>query len=321
MISVIIPAWNALRWLPETLGSVMSQKGARFEVVLVDDGSTDNTADYVAREWPQVRLVRSENRGVSHARNLGTAEAQGELVKYLDADDLLLPGTLARQESLMSANPGSDVVYGNWQWLKEQADGRFELGEKVLRRIEDAHADPELAFLSDFWCPTGAYLYKRSFLQNILPWKEWLPIIQDARFAWDAAAAGARWMHDEEISVLYRHHRKGSVSTRNAEAFLRDCLTNVADIQTLWAADQLGLESARAGSVAQTLAALARKLAPLNEELFQESLKRLEMVSPGYQPSTPLGLAVLSKLLGYHRAVRVAAVLDRLKKPSAFVVP
>jgi hypothetical protein len=314
MISVIIPAWNALRWLPETLGSVMTQEGAGFEVVLVDDGSTDGTGDYVAREWPQVRLVRSENLGVSHARNLGTAEARGDLVKYLDADDVLMPSTLARQAALMSAHPEADVVYGDWRRLEEQADGGFSFGEQVRRSLEDVDADPELALFATFWCPTGAYLFRRGFLEKVLPWKEWLPVVQDARFAWDAAAAGARWVHDEAVSVLYRQHLKGSVSTRSRAAFLRDCLKNTLSIHEEWrrrsTPDQ---RVVREGRIIEALAALTRQAAALDDGLFEDCVRHLRAVSPDYQPSAPRWLAACSRVTGFSRAAKLAGLADRVR--------
>jgi glycosyltransferase involved in cell wall biosynthesis len=314
LISVVIPAWNALRWLPETLDSVMTQHGADFEIVLVDDGSTDGTADYVTQTWPQVRLLRTENRGVSHARNLGTAQARGALVKYLDADDVLLPGTLARQAALMAAHSQADVVYGDWQRLDERPDGSFAPGETVHRSIEQVHEDPEIAFFTHFWCPTGAYLYRRVFLEKVLPWKEWLPVIQDARFAWDAAAAGARWVHDEQVAVLYRQHRHGSVSTRSRLAFLRDCLANTQSIEEHWRlksnAQQL---AARRQWIIQGLGNLCRQAAGLDDRLFEQCSRLLQQLCPAYLPTSPPWLAACSRVTGFRTAARLAGLADRLR--------
>lgn len=314
LISVIIPAWNALRWLPETLGGVMAQEGVEFEVIAVDDGSTDGTADFVAKTWPQARLLRTENRGVSHARNLGTAEARGRLVKYLDADDQLTPGTLARQAALLAAQPGADVAYGDWQRLDELHDGTFIPGETIRRRIEDVDADPELAFFAEFWCPTGAYLWRRAFLEKVLPWKESLPVIQDARFAWDAAAAGACWAHDAQVSVLYRQHRRGSVSTRSRLAFLRDSLVSTLGIHESWrrrsAPDRLAVRERR---VIEALASLTRQAAALDDGFFWECARHLDALCPGYQPERPRSLALCSRLTGFTTAARLAGLADRAR--------
>jgi glycosyltransferase involved in cell wall biosynthesis len=311
VVSVIIPAYNAIRWLQETLASVAAQSGVDFEVIIVDDGSTDATATYVAANWPQFQLVRSTNRGVSHARNLGTAEAQGDLIQYLDADDLLFPGKLQRQVALFETHPEVDVIYSNWQRLNESADGQFVLGEVVCRAIEDIHPDPEIAFFATLWCPTGGYLYRRAFLDQVLPWKEWLPVVQDARFAWDAAAAGARWLHDPTPSVLYRQHRSGSVSTQNRLAFLLDCLANVEDIRRHWEAKHPLTPDQRQAILSGYESAM-RGLFAIDLNAFHRAYQQLLAFDPGYQPSHP-GLRRLSKFLGYENAERIAQAWRQLK--------
>jgi glycosyltransferase involved in cell wall biosynthesis len=313
--SIIIPAFNARRWLPATLASVASQEGVEWEVIIVDDGSTDGTADYVEKEWPRFRLIRTENFGVSHARNLGTSTAVGEFIQYLDADDLLLPGKLKRQVRLLSSNPTVDAIYSNWQRLNEQDDGHFLLGEKVCRKFEDIDVDPEIAFFSSMWCPTGAYLFRRSFLNRILPWKDWLPVIQDARFAWDAAAAGARWLHDPDISVLYRQHRSGSVSTTNRRAFLLDCAVNIDDIKVLW--DQRGeLTPSRREALIGGYENVMRGLYVVDTDAFLRVYQRLLQLEPGYLPSHR-GLRWISRFIGYENAERIAQAWRWLKAVSA----
>jgi glycosyltransferase involved in cell wall biosynthesis len=314
VVSIIIPAYNALRWLPETLASVAAQAGIEKEVIIVDDGSTDGTAAYLEKEWHQFSLIRTHNLGVSHARNIGTEAAQGEWIQYLDADDLLMPGKLSRQVQLMREHSEADVIYSNWQRLNEDDDGQFRLGEKICRKYEDIHADPEIAFFSAIWCPTGAYLYRRNFLNKLLPWKEWLPVIQDARFAWDAAAAGAHWLHDPEISVLYRQHRSGSVSTRNRRAFLLDCVANMDDIRSIWELkgqlshdrkDVLikGYESSIRGMYLEDVIA------------FRKLYQRVLEFEPKYRPSN-CWLRVASIFLGYEGAEMVSHHWRKLKNKS-----
>lgn len=311
VISVIIPAYNARRWLPETLRSVAAQDGVEMEIVVVDDGSKDDTAEYVLREWPQVRLIRTENRGVSHARNTGTEAARGELIQYLDADDLLLPGKMRRHEELLRQHPEADVVYAAWQRLQEKVTGEFVPAEKVRHSIEDVHADPEIAFFSGFWCPTGAYMFRRQMVEKILPWKEWLPVVQDARFAWDAAAAGARWLRDPEISVLYRQHLSGSVSTRNRRAFQQDCLANMNDIRRHWEKEGT-LAGDRKKCLLNSYEALAAVFYETDPKVFQEVHRSLLEVEPAWQPSSA-SLRVLSRFLGYENAQRVSCCWRRIK--------
>src|SRR5579859_6937798 len=102
MISVVIPSYNAARWIRETLASAIDQTDD-FEIIIVDDGSTDGTSEIVEREFPWVRLIRTPNRGASYARNTGTEAASGDFIQYLDADDLLAVGKIAKQIAALEA--------------------------------------------------------------------------------------------------------------------------------------------------------------------------------------------------------------------------
>lgn len=114
MISVIIPAYNAQRYLRQALESVLSQCGVEIEVVVVDDGSTDATPDIVAEYVShdiRVRLLRRENGGLGAARNSGVNASVGEWVTFLDSDDVLLPDALAALLSEIGST-GCDIVVG-----------------------------------------------------------------------------------------------------------------------------------------------------------------------------------------------------------------
>ncbi len=95
-VTVVIPAYNAERFLRATLESLRAQTFRDFQTVVVDDGSTDNTSGLV-REYPEVRLVTQPNAGVAAARNRGVRETRSEWVAFLDADDLWMPEKLRLQ--------------------------------------------------------------------------------------------------------------------------------------------------------------------------------------------------------------------------------
>lgn len=124
LISVIIPAYNAERFLPETLRSACAQTYRRLEIVVVDDGSTDGTAD-IARFFEagdaRVRLLQQKNAGVAAARNLGIAHSRGQFIAPLDADDVWYPRKLERQvEILLAADQSVGVVYSAWECIDEE---------------------------------------------------------------------------------------------------------------------------------------------------------------------------------------------------------
>jgi glycosyltransferase involved in cell wall biosynthesis len=104
-ISVVIPAFNAAWCVHKAIDSVLAQEFRDFELLVIDDGSTDNTDVVLARYGDAIQVVRQPNGGLSNARNAGIRESRGELVAFLDADDWWLPGKLARQVALMRAQP------------------------------------------------------------------------------------------------------------------------------------------------------------------------------------------------------------------------
>src|SRR5215204_5307150 len=116
LVSVIIPCYNQAHFLGEAIESVLAQSYPHFEIIVVDDGSTDNTFE-VASHYSKVRLIRQENRGVSRARNAGLRESEGSYVVFLDADDRLLPGALDAGLECFEAHPESAFVDGDYRYI------------------------------------------------------------------------------------------------------------------------------------------------------------------------------------------------------------
>ena len=116
-VSVVIPAYNAMVYLPETLESLWKQTFTDFEVVVVDDGSTDNIRGWAtSQEDPRFRLVSQENRGLAGARNTGIREARADYVAFLDADDLWEPSKLELQMAALLRSPNAALAY-TWSAL------------------------------------------------------------------------------------------------------------------------------------------------------------------------------------------------------------
>lgn len=114
-ISAIIPAYNAERYIRRCIESIVSQSFSGLEIIIVNDGSSDNTgsiSDSLAEEYPAVRVIHRENGGVCAARNTGIKAAQGEYLCFVDADDLLLPDALNKLWKKVEEHPGVDVVVG-----------------------------------------------------------------------------------------------------------------------------------------------------------------------------------------------------------------
>ena len=124
LVSIIIPTFNRAGFLAATLDSVLSQDYPAKELVVVDDGSTDDTAEVCARH--PVRYLRQENRGGSAARNAGAQNSAGELFVFLDDDDLLADGSLTKRIAHWLEEPQYDLLLGKLRRFVESEPGKFE---------------------------------------------------------------------------------------------------------------------------------------------------------------------------------------------------
>jgi glycosyltransferase involved in cell wall biosynthesis len=126
--SVIVPTYNYARYLQRALDSILAQERSDYEIVVVDDGSTDDTAEVVRRYQDKatrrIEYVFQNNRGLSAARNHGISLASGEYLLFLDADDELLPGALRQFHSALERTPGLDFVVGGREWVS--VDGKVK---------------------------------------------------------------------------------------------------------------------------------------------------------------------------------------------------
>lgn len=132
LISVVMSVFNNRAYLGEAIESVLSQTGAPHELIVIDDGSTDGSADVVKSYGEGVRYVYQPNSGIGPATNRGLALATGEYLASLDSDDLWLPGKTAAQLAFLAADPSCDLVFGHYEEFvtPELPSGRLTLGDR-----------------------------------------------------------------------------------------------------------------------------------------------------------------------------------------------
>lgn len=166
LVTTIIPVYNRPVLLREAVGSVLDQNYRPVEIIIVDDGSTDETAgvaDTLAEEHPlEIRTVHQANAGPGLAREAGRRIARGEYIQYLDSDDVLLPGKFERQVAGLRANPTCDVGYGKTRYSVG--------GERPWKRTGEEIVTMFPAFLKSRWWDTSTPLYRRSVVDAAGPW-------------------------------------------------------------------------------------------------------------------------------------------------------
>jgi glycosyltransferase involved in cell wall biosynthesis len=309
LVSIVIPCYNAQRFLAETLESAFVQTYPRTEIIVVDDGSTDATAQLIRSCGDRVKAEFDCNRGASAARNRGTALARGEFIQYLDADDLLLPDAIERRITVLRET-NADVAYSDWEKLVEGPEGLFEVGDRITRRIEDLHPKAEIAQLN-FWAPPAALTYRRTIIEKIGGWKEWLPIIQDARFIQDAGLVGGRFVYAPGVGARYRV-TNSSLSRRNEAAFVLDVFRNGCDLQAVFEA-RGGMSTEERQAIIQVYDYVARSLFYQEQVTFRDCVARLYKLEPHFQIRWPKVAQLVSAMVGFKAATALLPLLTRLR--------
>jgi GT2 family glycosyltransferase len=173
VVSVIIPTFNRWPMIGEAVESVLSQSFGDFELIVVDDGSTDGTATELARFGSNLRILSTPRRGVSAARNLGASRAVGRYIAFLDSDDLWRPGKLARQTAFMDKHTEAQICQTEEIWIRHgvrvnpKAVHRKPSGDIFLRSLDLCLVSP------------SAVMMKRELFQRVGGFDETFPVCED----------------------------------------------------------------------------------------------------------------------------------------------
>jgi glycosyltransferase involved in cell wall biosynthesis len=171
LLSVVIPAYNSARFIGEAIESVLAQGHPEIELLVVDDGSTDDTADVVARHGKPVKLVRQQNSGAAVARNTGMRVARGRYVAFLDADDLWLPGKIDAQLAHLEQHPDVSLCCTWFDLLQPDSSGTYIVdANKSDRNALDGAGYSKLTYadlLLDCEVWTSTVVVRRELLDQV----------------------------------------------------------------------------------------------------------------------------------------------------------
>ncbi len=207
-VSVIIPVYNSERYIEETLSSVFDQTISCYEIIVIDDGSTDDTFHIIQNYKKKIRYVRQDHKGVSAARNRGLSLARGDYVAFLDADDLCKLGKLQKQIDILEKNSQIDYVHSGWC--------RIDENNKEIKQVKPWLYAPILDLIS--WLKyqpvfLGAILFRKSCFKELDSFNEQLLQAEDTDFLLRLAQNGANGTWLKELTVCYRFHEESL--TRN----------------------------------------------------------------------------------------------------------
>lgn len=238
LVSILIPAYNAERWIADTIESVLAQDWPHKELIIVDDGSTDDTLA-IARSFSadNVKVVSQPNAGASAARNRALSLARGDYIQWLDADDLLAPDKLSRQ--LRGAKPGatSRVLLSSsfGEFFADPADAEF-----VPNSLwQDLSPIDFLLnrFTQNAWMCPAVWLVSRRLIEAAGRWDERLSLDDDGEYFSRVAAHSEQIRFVPEARSYYRRGLVGSlsrtVSTRACDSLLLSLSLCISHLRSL----------------------------------------------------------------------------------------
>jgi glycosyltransferase involved in cell wall biosynthesis len=197
LLSVVIPTYNAGHYLDAAISSVRQQGVKDSQLIVVNDGSTDNTAALLCAYGTDIIALHQENSGPAAARNAGVGIASGQYLAFLDADDTWPAGRLERQLQVMETNPATDIVQGQIQEFRI-SDGELQLSGGPY-----------------FANTMGSALFRKSVFDRIGPLDEALLYCEDLDWFFAAQAGGVGIHREERVSQFYRRHSENLTNRKD----------------------------------------------------------------------------------------------------------
>jgi glycosyltransferase involved in cell wall biosynthesis len=206
LVSVVIPAYNCAAYIIEAIESVISQTYAAWEVIVIDDGSKDETSQVLQPYKSVIRYEYQQNQGVSIARNHGIELARGEFVAFLDADDFFLPDKLAAQIAMFKAQPSLGIVHSGWR--KVNSKGEFLQDVTPWENVPKLDLEMWLR-----WKPVlpSAMMFRREWLQRAGGFDPRFPPAEDTDLALRLALMGCETEWLKQVTVCYRQHEQSAM--------------------------------------------------------------------------------------------------------------
>jgi glycosyltransferase involved in cell wall biosynthesis len=214
LVSVIIPAYNCARYLPAAIESALGQTYPAVEIIVVNDGSTDETSE-VLSHYSSIISIQQKNCGLSYARNRGIERARGEYIALLDGDDIWPETKLTDQVELMSDNPAVGVLFGDARrfadngWTEPTLFTRYQLNDKffgsdflvidALKKLLFMNFIPVGTALVRKECLIEAGLFDETF-RRVEDWDMWLRIALRDKFAYSRKLWKLKRTHETNLS-------------------------------------------------------------------------------------------------------------------------
>lgn len=312
LVSIIIPCYNASKWIAEAVQSCLDQTYSNVEIIVVDDGSTDMSLHLLKRFGSKINLCPQKHRGGNAARNQGFRLSGGEFIQYLDADDYLLPGKIEKQIKRFRKHD-CEVVYCDWFHKHERGGGNscFEEGN-----ASGAQQDILESLLKGWWAPVNAYLFRRKIVEDSGGWDESLKAAQDRGFVTSVALSGARFAYQPGNLAVYRRYGNKTVSTSNKRRWLDShmCVLNKAEEGLK--RKELFIPKYKE-ALAKSYFHLARNYYGIKPLVYEQLMKKVKFLSPDFKPRESIPYNLAQKIFGFETTERLALFKRKIFYPNS----
>ncbi|HRI80834.1 MAG TPA: glycosyltransferase family A protein [Opitutaceae bacterium] len=312
LVSIIIPSYNSVRWLGETLESALAQTWQNREIIVIDDGSTDHSLTIAhGFESRGVRVVGQPNRGASAARNHGLRLARGDFIQYLDADDLLSPAKIERQLNLLEQRPSGTIASCAWGRFSENPAETQFVDEAVFRDFAPLDF-LILAGETGTMMHPAAWLVPRAIANQAGPWDETLSLNDDGEYFCRVilASAGIVYCADADARSYYRSGLSGSLSQQRSERARRSQFHSVELIANVLRRTEDSSRTARA--IAGHWRRFVHDFFPFPPDLMRRAEEEISRLGEKTgRPPMGTKTAALASLLGWRTVWRIKHHLSK----------
>lgn len=310
LVSILIPCHNAGRWIGSAIESALAQSYAPVEVIVVDDGSSDDSLAVIGRFGDRLRCEAGPRRGGNAARNRLLRLARGEWVQYLDADDYLLPDKLAGQAAFRRRFPQADVIYGPslLEYWSPAATRR------EIRKIPPPH-DPWILLARWRLPQTGAPLWRKTAIEEVGGWKEDQPCCQEHELYLRLLMAEKRFVFCPEPGAVYRQWSSQTISKRD-RAEVRRRRLEIEDSVEAFLAERGMLTGERRQAINEARFEMARMAWLRARPEARRIMARIRSSDPRFRPkgaAAPAAYRVIYDMLGFSAAETLALWRRRLR--------
>ena len=260
-VSIIMPVFNGGAYIRESIKSVLAQTFTDFELLIVDDGSTDDTATIIRDEYQRqsIHFFQQTNQGPSAARNLALRHAQGRFIAFLDADDIWKPNKLEQQLPLFT-NPNVGVVYGNAEFLGKTIEGK----ENFFAINEPARGVITQKLLEKNFIPMLTVVIRTDIFHELVGFDPHLRAAEDYDL-WLRASLLTEFDFTENLIAKYRIHPT-AITQKSALMWQSELMT----LWKMWCQSGHSLNAGMQNKLANRLVTLADKVSTINRPLAKE---------------------------------------------------